>query len=260
MIELWETDRVVPVIGDLGADRLGVDEAWVDEHRGDIDHFFHLAAIYDMTADDETNQVLNVGGTGHALELAEALQVGCFHQVSSVAVAGRVRRPVRRVDVRRGPGPHLAVPPHEVRVREAGPRRGHRAVAGLPAGDRGRSQRDRRHGQGGRPLLPVPRDQAAPRRAAGLAAARRRGPRRHQPGAGRLRRRRPRPPRPPRGSRRGGVPPGQPRAAAGGRHAQRLLRRRGRAAVRDPGRPQLRRRAPRAGSRPAAAAARRDHR
>ena len=41
-----------------------------------------------MTADDETNEKLNVGGTRHALELADALQVGLFHQVSSVAAAG----------------------------------------------------------------------------------------------------------------------------------------------------------------------------
>src|SRR4051794_10130569 len=88
MIELWDTDRVVPVVGDLGADRLGVARAWVGDNRGDVDHFFHLAAIYDMTADDEANETMNVGGTRHALELAEALQVGCFHQVSSVAAAG----------------------------------------------------------------------------------------------------------------------------------------------------------------------------
>ncbi len=88
MIELWRTDRVVPVEGDLGAARLGVDESWVEEHRGDIEHFFHLAAIYDMTAGDEANEQLNVGGTRHALDLAEALEVGCFHQVSSVAAAG----------------------------------------------------------------------------------------------------------------------------------------------------------------------------
>jgi NAD(P)-dependent dehydrogenase (short-subunit alcohol dehydrogenase family) len=93
MIEFWDTDRVVPVIGDLGTDRLGVDEAWVDEQRGGIDHFFHLAAIYDLTADDEANEALNLGGTRHALELAEALGVGCFHQISSVAVAGEYDGP-----------------------------------------------------------------------------------------------------------------------------------------------------------------------
>src|SRR4051794_2628607 len=61
------TDRVVPVTGDLSADGLGVDPAWVGEHRGQVDHFFHLAAIYDMTADDATNETLNVGGTRNAL-------------------------------------------------------------------------------------------------------------------------------------------------------------------------------------------------
>ena len=88
MIEVWGTDRVVPVVGDLGAPGLGVDEAWVTKHRGDIDHVFHLGAIYDMTADDDANEQMNVGGTRHTLELAEALEAGCFHHVSSVAVAG----------------------------------------------------------------------------------------------------------------------------------------------------------------------------
>ena len=55
---------------------------------GKVDHFFHLAAIYDMTADDATNEAMNVQGTRHALELADALQAGRFHQVSSVAAAG----------------------------------------------------------------------------------------------------------------------------------------------------------------------------
>jgi NAD(P)-dependent dehydrogenase (short-subunit alcohol dehydrogenase family) len=88
MIRRWDTDRVVPVVGDLGRPGLGVDPAWVAEHRGSVDHLFHLAAIYDMTADDATNEALNVEGTRHAVGLAESLQVGCFHQVSSVAAAG----------------------------------------------------------------------------------------------------------------------------------------------------------------------------
>lgn len=92
MAEGWGAgDRIVPVIGDLSADRLGVDDAWIDEHRGKIEHFFHLAAIYDMTAGDEDNERLNVGGTRAALSLAGALEVGCFHQVSSVAAAGEYR-------------------------------------------------------------------------------------------------------------------------------------------------------------------------
>jgi NAD(P)-dependent dehydrogenase (short-subunit alcohol dehydrogenase family) len=91
LVSRWGADRVFPVEGDLGAEGLGVDEAWVRGHAGTIEHFFHLAAIYDMTADAATNEALNVGGTRHALELAGALRAGCFHQVSSVAAAGEFR-------------------------------------------------------------------------------------------------------------------------------------------------------------------------
>ena len=97
-------------------------------------------------------------------------------------------------------------------------------MAGLPARDRGRRLRDRRDGQGRRPLLLLPDDEAAARQPAGLAAAGRRRPRRHQRGAGRLRRQGDGPPRPPARPRRRGVPPGQPGAAAGRRHGQRVLR------------------------------------
>ncbi len=91
LIRQWGSDRVQAVVGDLGQPALGVDEAWVAEHAGEIDHFFHLAAIYDITADDATNDAMNIEGTRNALALAEALQVGTFHQVSSVAAAGDYR-------------------------------------------------------------------------------------------------------------------------------------------------------------------------
>ncbi len=88
LIRRWGGDRVVPVVGDLSAEDLGVDPEWVAQHRGDITHFFHLAAVYDMTADDAANDALNVEGTRNAVGLAGALEAGCFHQVSSVAAAG----------------------------------------------------------------------------------------------------------------------------------------------------------------------------
>ena len=92
LIDQWGGgDRLVPVIGDLSEELLGVDPGWIDEHAGRIEHFFHVAAIYDMTADDETNELLNVGGTRHASELAGELQAGCFHQVSSIAASGDYR-------------------------------------------------------------------------------------------------------------------------------------------------------------------------
>jgi thioester reductase-like protein len=80
--------RVRPVVGDLGEPRLGIDDEWLDEHAGQIDHFFHLAAIYDMTADAERNRVANVEGTRHAVEVANRVRAGRLHHVSSVAAAG----------------------------------------------------------------------------------------------------------------------------------------------------------------------------
>jgi thioester reductase-like protein len=81
--------RVKPVVGDLSKPRLGVSDADVERLRAaGIDHLFHLAAIYDMTADDATNETLNVGGTRSAVALANEVQAGIFHHVSSIAAAG----------------------------------------------------------------------------------------------------------------------------------------------------------------------------
>jgi len=86
----WGADgaRVVPVAGDLSQPSLGVSEEDLVAMRGEVDHFFHLAAIYDITADAESQEVANVEGTRHAIELAGAIEAGCFHQVSSIAAAG----------------------------------------------------------------------------------------------------------------------------------------------------------------------------
>ena len=81
-------DKLKVVSGDLLQPALGVDPDWVEEHRGKIDHLFHLAAIYDMTASEARNEELNTGGTAHLLELVADLQPGTLHHVSSVAVAG----------------------------------------------------------------------------------------------------------------------------------------------------------------------------
>ncbi len=77
-----------PVIGDLRQPLLGLTDEQVSELEGTIDHLFHLAAVYDMTAPLELNTAVNVGGTSHAVELAGALRVGRLHHVSSIAVAG----------------------------------------------------------------------------------------------------------------------------------------------------------------------------
>ncbi|GAA4128853.1 SDR family oxidoreductase [Nocardioides fonticola] len=113
LLRRWGSDRVVPVVGDLSSPGLGVDPDWVAEHAGSIEHFFHLAAIYDMTADDATNEAMNVGGTRHALELAEELGAGCFHQVSSVAAAGEYAG--RFTEDMFAEGQHLPSPYHRTK-------------------------------------------------------------------------------------------------------------------------------------------------
>ena len=84
----WDMKRIVAVNGDLGKAKLGVAATQITALKGKITHFFHLAAIYDMTADAESQKQANIGGTRNALELAAAIKAGCFHHASSIAAAG----------------------------------------------------------------------------------------------------------------------------------------------------------------------------
>jgi NAD(P)-dependent dehydrogenase (short-subunit alcohol dehydrogenase family) len=98
LIERWgvvvgptAAKRVQPIVGDLRRPLLGVEQEQVGELRGKIVDFFHLAAVYDMTAPAEVNTAVNVGGTTHAVELARTLEAERLHHVSSIAVAGDYR-------------------------------------------------------------------------------------------------------------------------------------------------------------------------
>ncbi len=90
MDEKWQaTDKqVIAVSGDLTKAGLGVSGADAKKLKGKIEHFFHVAAIYDLAASAEEQQKANVDGTRFAVELAESLRAGCFHHVSSIAAAG----------------------------------------------------------------------------------------------------------------------------------------------------------------------------
>ncbi|MPZ66139.1 MAG: SDR family oxidoreductase [Pseudonocardiaceae bacterium] len=80
-------DRIRPVVGDLTAAGLGLDQADLDDLAG-VDHVVHLAAIYDLTAGEQANHTTNVEGTRRVIELAARVGAGCLHHVSSVVVAG----------------------------------------------------------------------------------------------------------------------------------------------------------------------------
>ena len=91
LIAVWGADgtRAIPVHGDLTAPGLGVSKAERSKlAQKRVDHFFHLAAIYDLKADEESQRIANIDGTRNAVAFANDLGAGCFHHVSSIAAAG----------------------------------------------------------------------------------------------------------------------------------------------------------------------------
>lgn len=88
--EIWglQSDRVIPIIGDLTEARLGVCQKDLGKLKGKINHFFHLDVSYDLNTDAESQYTANVEGTRHTLEFAETIETGCFHHLSSIAAAG----------------------------------------------------------------------------------------------------------------------------------------------------------------------------
>ncbi|WP_421221908.1 SDR family oxidoreductase [Aeromonas enteropelogenes] len=90
LYDYWQVDegRTTPVFGDMTLPLLGVTEALQGELHDRIDHFFHLAAIYDLNAKAGVQQQVNVDGTRQAVQLAAQLGARQFHHCSSIAAAG----------------------------------------------------------------------------------------------------------------------------------------------------------------------------
>jgi NAD(P)-dependent dehydrogenase (short-subunit alcohol dehydrogenase family) len=80
--------RAVPVTGDLTAKKLGVAADALKALKGQIDAVYHLAAVYDLSADAESQVQVNVEGTRNMVEFAKAVDAGHVHHVSSIAAAG----------------------------------------------------------------------------------------------------------------------------------------------------------------------------
>ena len=83
-----EPERLIAIKGDINRKLLGVSKRDRDDLSGQIDQFFHLAAIYDLSRDAESQKKSNIEGTRAALKLAEELEAKCFNHVSSIAAAG----------------------------------------------------------------------------------------------------------------------------------------------------------------------------
>jgi len=89
LLAYWGVDekRARPVFGDLVQPRLGLTKAALKQLAG-VDHFFHLAAVYDLGADADSQVQINIDGTRNAVAAANEMKAGVFQHVSSIAAAG----------------------------------------------------------------------------------------------------------------------------------------------------------------------------
>ena len=83
--------HIVAVEGDLLQPGLSVAADVRAGLRGRVRHFYHLGALYDLAAAPADLEQANVLGTRTALQFAQEIEAGCFHLVSSIAVAGCYR-------------------------------------------------------------------------------------------------------------------------------------------------------------------------
>jgi len=90
LYEYWGVGktRAVPVTGDLTAKKLGVAADVLKALKGQVDAVYHLAAVYDLSADEDSQVQVNIEGTRHLVEFAKAVDAGHVHHVSSIAAAG----------------------------------------------------------------------------------------------------------------------------------------------------------------------------
>jgi len=90
LLGYWGVDesRAFPVRGDLSLPGLGITAAERKKLDGKVKHFFHLAAVYDLKADEESQRIANIEGTKNTVLFANEIGAGCFHHVSSIAAAG----------------------------------------------------------------------------------------------------------------------------------------------------------------------------
>src|SRR5208283_2186132 len=95
--EFWgaAAERVSLIEGDISKPDLGVSTTDAGKLEGKIDHFFHLAAVYDLNAPPAQVVTANVAGVANALAFAKTVKAGCFHHVSSIAAAGLYDRVFR---------------------------------------------------------------------------------------------------------------------------------------------------------------------
>jgi NAD(P)-dependent dehydrogenase (short-subunit alcohol dehydrogenase family) len=90
LLKYWDVSeaRAIPIFGDLRKSKLGISIKDVQRLAHNIEHFFHLAAVYDLKATAEDQIAVNVEGTRQTVAFANAIGAKHLHHVSSIASAG----------------------------------------------------------------------------------------------------------------------------------------------------------------------------
>jgi NAD(P)-dependent dehydrogenase (short-subunit alcohol dehydrogenase family) len=84
--ELGAGSRVHITEGDITKSECGVAASDREALKGA--EVYHLAAVYDLEADEEANRLANVEGTRNVVKLANSVGAARIHHISSIAVAG----------------------------------------------------------------------------------------------------------------------------------------------------------------------------
>ncbi|MBN8723170.1 MAG: SDR family oxidoreductase [Acidobacteria bacterium] len=89
LLNYWgaSKEQAIAVFGDLLMPNLGLSPEDI-KNLNKVDHFFHLAAVYDLKASAEQQIAVNITGTHNTVALANIIAAKCFHHVSSIAAAG----------------------------------------------------------------------------------------------------------------------------------------------------------------------------
>jgi thioester reductase-like protein len=78
LLQYWGAakNRAIAVSGDLTSKKLGVSADDIKALKGKVDHVYHLAAVYDLSADEESQVQVNIEGTRNMVEFAKAIDAG----------------------------------------------------------------------------------------------------------------------------------------------------------------------------------------
>ncbi len=81
--------RIIAVNGNIEKKNLGISKKMLAEIKTkQFNHFFHLAAVYNLGVDEAAQAKANIDGTKNALALCKEIGCPSFQYMSSIAVAG----------------------------------------------------------------------------------------------------------------------------------------------------------------------------